>query len=458
MKSVKKIICALVALAAVFAAMPIYARAPLNIDSTAVIIIEQTTGRVLYSRNERVPHYPAQVTKMLTALVALAYLEPEQEITIGDEIRGMPAGFPASTHAEGDIVTVYTLLHSLLIRSAAESARVLALNVARQIEGRRNLPQPEAERIFAIAMNELARSLGTTGSHFNNPMGVHNENHFTTALDLALITRAFMENPLLAQIAATRVFEYNERTWTSVNQMLPDAPHGHPYIVGAMPGNTAAAGHVFAAAAHDTTTDLQVISVVMGSTETARWQDTRRLVDFAFINFAFREIVREGDVLATVQIENPRQGDPSTLDIISSQSITALLSREEYAAMTKTINFDPLLYVENENTTLLAPIANAATVGTSVFSTVNATGNALTFEVSVLAAREVINRSFDSDMDYFLANFFGNIFSRRGLPIWFGIFGTIFGVVGVVSALRTRSRIRRDDSRVYGSRSRYSNY
>ena len=454
----KKILTAILVLAAIFAPIPTYARGSMNLDSTAVILMEQTTGRILYSRNERVPHYPAHATKMLTALVALEFLSPETELTIGDEIRPMPTGFPANTHAEGDTVTVYTLLHSLLIRSASESARVLALNVARQIEGRRNLPQPEAERIFAIAMNEKARSLGTTGSHFNNPLGVHSENHFTTALDLAIITRAFMEEPLLAQIAATRVFEYNERTWTSVNQMLPDAPHGHPYIIGAMTGNTAAAGHVFAAAAHDTTTGLQVVSIVLGSTEAARWQDTRRLIDHAFINFAFREIVRENDLLATVDIENPRQGDLTTLDIHAAQSITALLSREEYAAITKTINFDPLLYAENEspNLRLRAPIAESATVGTVVFATDSTTGgNALTFEVSVIAAREVINRSFDSDMDYFLANFFGNIFSMRGLPWWLAIFGTFFGIVGTICVFRTRRRIRRDDSRVYGAKSRY---
>ncbi|MCL2225859.1 MAG: D-alanyl-D-alanine carboxypeptidase [Defluviitaleaceae bacterium] len=436
---------------------------PLNLDSPAVILAEQTTGRVLYSRNERERRYPANLTKMLTALVAVDHLALDDVIIVGQEIRGMPAGFVANTHFEGETITVQMLLNSLLIRSANEAGRILALNVIRQRDGRWNIPMEQANSSFAALLNEKARSLGARGTNFNNAFGHHNDNHFTTAYDLALITRAFMDNPVLAQIAGTRTFEgdslngithpepnVREYSWTSTNQMLPHGQHGHPYMIGAKAGFTISAGHILAGAAEHN--GLQLVTVVLGGTDAARWQDTRRLMDYGFGNFSFREIARTGDDVKDVLIENPRLGDSETLTLILGEStasgenetFTALVSHAEYAAITKTFTFDPLLLVEfetpQEKPTLRAPIEDGAAIGTVTYS---ANGLVL-FEIPVLATRAVEERTFDSDMDYHLAAIFGNIFSRRAIPYYFGIFGTLFGIFGIVIAAKSsRSKYNR---------------
>ena len=457
--------------------------APPNVDSPAFILAEQTTGRVLYSRNERERRYPANLTKMLTALIALEELEPDEVIVIGQEIRGMPTGFGSNVHFEGETISVQMLLGSMLIRGANEPARVLALNVIRRREGRFNIPFEQANAAFSALLSEKARSLGATGTNFSNAFGHTNENHFTTAYDLALITRAFMDNPILAEIAATRTFEgdslfgaeyaqpnVREHSWTSANQMLPHGAHGHPYVIGAKAGFTSAAGHVLAGAAEFD--GLQLVTVVLGGTDAMRWQDTRRLIDYGLRNFSFREIARTGDVLAEVLIENPRLGDDETLQIIlgentDGQPFYALLSHAEYASVRQTIIYDPTLPVipeeddetESTKTILRAPIEEGMQIGTARFA-MGTEPFLILFEAPVFAAHAVYERTFDSDMDYHLAAFFGNVFSRRALPYYFGIFGTIFGIIGIIIAVRTSRRTGRSTGWTYSGdrRSRYNRY
>ncbi|MCL2047670.1 MAG: hypothetical protein FWG87_02975 [Defluviitaleaceae bacterium] len=412
---------------------------PPTLDSPSAILIEQTTGRILYSRNERDRRFPASMTALLTALVAYENLDFNEEITIGTEIRNMPAGFATNVHSEGETLTVRMLLHSFLIRSTNEAGRVLALNTVRKATPAASYA--EAERLFSDMLNEKAAALGARGTQFNNPFGQHFENHFTTALDIAIITRAFMEIPELADIVAKPLFEEGGYSWASTNQMLPDAPHGHPYIIGAKAGFTTPAGHVFAGVAYNDELGMQLVSVVMGGTDIARWQDTRRLIDYGFTNFRFREIAQENTPFTSVTIENPRLGDEKTLEILFGESYSALLTLEEYNTLTHNVTFDTLLYVETEEaeSVLRAPLGAGARVGTVAFLS----GDTVIHEMPLLAAREVIARNFDSDMDYYLSAFFGSIFTLRALPYWFGLIGTIVGIMGIIMAINANRRAAR---------------
>ncbi|MCL2216216.1 MAG: D-alanyl-D-alanine carboxypeptidase [Defluviitaleaceae bacterium] len=436
----------------------------LALDSPAVILVEESTGRVLYSRNEHERMYPASMSKMLTALVVMDNLNLDDIIIVGREIRDMPPGFVTGLHVEGEAITVRVLLKALIIRSSNEAGRILAINVIRQREGRRNIQYDEAsKRDFSALLMQKARDIGVTNSNFNNPYGRHNEFHFTTAYDMALITRAFMQNPVLAGIAAMPYFEGDGlegrfhpegvgRLYRLVNTnlMLPGKAHGHPYVFGARTGFTTPAGHCFAGAAYND--GLGLITVVMGGSEPERWQDTRRLLDFGFFNFSFREIARPEQIITSVRIENPRLGDEETLEIVSTAGFTALLSHEEYAAITRKIAFDPLLRVEPEDyendpsgaddkIILRAPIEDGAIVGVVAYFT----GETLLFEAPVLAARTVYERTFDSDMDFYIAMVLENIFTRRALPYWFGIVGTAFGIAGITVAIVTFRRARNFD-------------
>ena len=436
-----------------------YASVNLELDSPSVILVEQSTGRILYSRDERARKYPASLTKMLTALISVEYLDLEQEIIVGQEIRNMPPGFASNIHYEGETINVEMLLRAMLIRSSNETGRVLALNIVRQQEDQRDIQFSQAERIFSNMMNEKARSLGAVGTNFNNPFGSHSENHFTTAYDMAIITKAFMSNPILAEIAGTRTYE----GWTNTNQMLPNAPHGHPYIIGAKAGFTTPAGHSFAAAAEFG--DVKLISVVMGGTETGRWQDTRRLMDYGFFNFTFHEISQQGQFLETKEVENPRLGESPDIEIISSESHFAFISHAEYATLERTITLDPSFYTETEILDeygnaetvikLLAPIEYGAEIGFATYSA----GGFVFLQTPVLAGRAVYERNLDSDMDYYFSMFL-RIFSRPALPYWFGVFGIAFGFLGIIIAIKTSRKAGRNAGWVYEkhSKNRYSRY
>ena len=453
----KKIL--LFALIIIITAFPLTALAAagpnLQLTATAVVLMEQTTGQVLYSRNGYQRRYPASTTKMLTALLAYQHLDLNTIVVAGAEMRSVPGGFSTAGHFEGETLTVYVLLNALLIPSGNDSAMVLAMEVVRTLENRRNIPVNEAQARFAGLMNDKARSLGATGSRFHNPFGMHHEMHYTTAYDMALIGRAFMENPTLAQISAKREFESDSlggRThpdarvrnfsWTNTNLMLPGAAFQHPFVTGGRTGFTTPAGHCFVAGAYNN--GLSLIAVVLYSRDPARWTDTRLLLDYGFFNYSFREIAAQGQKLATVTIENPRLGDADTLDIHLSEGHTALISHSRYAAIERKIIFDPVLLVESDDineTILRAPIEYQEAVALVEYRI----GGEVIFTAHALASRYVGERSFDSDMDYYMAMIFGNIFTRRALPYWFGFFGTLFGIVGISMAVAAKRRLRRQE-------------
>ncbi|MCL2603750.1 MAG: D-alanyl-D-alanine carboxypeptidase [Defluviitaleaceae bacterium] len=433
---------------------------PLTLQTEAAILVEQTTGRVLYERNMHRRMYPASMTKLLTALVVLDILDPDDVLVVGPEIRNMPLGYNTGVHQEGEHITVRMLLKSLLIRSANESARVLALNAVQMRNGRFNLHYvDEAKGVFAAMMNEKARELGVLDSRFTNPYGLHDTRHFTTAYDLALIARAFMDVPLLAQIVGMRTFEgdglegrepegafVQHFNWTNTNQMLPDAPHGHPFVTGMRTGYTTPAGECFAASAYNN--GLGLITIVFDSASPGRWQDTRRLLDYGFANFAFRD-VSGGEVSHTVRLDNPRLEDDGILTVTSRGSYNTLLSIDEIASLERIVTYDALLLVppeEREPDTdegILLRIPLGGIEEGEIVGLVSYRINGETvYTTNLYAAHGVLERTFDTDMDFFIARFFGALFSRGALPYWFGSVGWLFGIVCMVIAITVSRRAR----------------
>ena len=427
-------------------------------------MVEQTTGRVLYERNMHRRMYPASMTKLLTALIVLDYLHPDDVIVIGPEIRNMPTGYATGVHQEGEHITVRVLLKGLLIRSVNESARVLALNAIQARNNRSNMNYlDEAKGIFAALMNDRARDLGAIDTRFTNPYGLHDTRHFTTAYDMALIARAFLEVPLLAEISMMPYFrgnglETNELpddvlvqnfNWINTNLMLPDGPHGHPFVVGLRTGYTTPAGECFAGAAYHN--GLGLVTVVFDSAGPGRWQDTRRLLDFGFNNFALREITAAEEIPHTVHLYNPRLEDDGLLTAYARGTHTMLLSHEELATLERVITYCELLRVppgegEDEGESVdfnrlripLGGFEEGDFVGT-VDYLIN---GEVVFSNNLYAAHAVAERTFDSDMDYWLARVFGTIFSRRAAPYWFGIIGTAFGIFGLTIAVVVSRRAR----------------
>ena len=187
----KKIFC--LVLAAVLCCTPaLAAPAPEHhVEAKAAILYELNTDTILLEQDADMRLFPASTTKMMTALVALEYGNPEDVVTVTSEaVDGLFELGSASYLLNGEEIAFMDLMRYLLIGSGNDAANALAIHVSGSIEG------------FVNLMNNKARELGCTNTNFMNPHGLHNEEHYTSARDLLIIAKAAMENETIAQLVA----------------------------------------------------------------------------------------------------------------------------------------------------------------------------------------------------------------------------------------------------------------
>lgn len=255
-----------------------------SIQADGGIVIEADTGTVLYGKNIHETYYPASITKILTALIVLEHCDLDEMVTFShDAVYNVEEGSSSAGIDEGDELTVRDCLYALLLASANESANALAEHVAGSREA------------FADLMNEKAESLGCQDSHFANPSGLNNENHYTSAYDMALITRAAIENPTFVEISGSRTY----RLFGLKRAPIEEYPDGFPianhhrmciqntevYYPGAFCGKTgytSLAGNTLVTCAERN--GMTLIAVVLNGHQT-HYSDTKTLLDFGFDNF-----------------------------------------------------------------------------------------------------------------------------------------------------------------------------
>lgn len=146
-------------------------------------------------RKTQIKIHPASLTKILTALIAIEYLDPNEVITVGNEVYAVPLDASKAGHNPGDEITLKDLLISLLLPSGNDSAFVIACQVSKKATGNANLDVNGCIAHFAGMMNEKAKEFGLSDTHFVNPHGYHDENHYSTAHDIAQLTREALKIP-----------------------------------------------------------------------------------------------------------------------------------------------------------------------------------------------------------------------------------------------------------------------
>ena len=157
--------------------------AELNLNSEAAILVEVSTGRILYEKNSTKQLYPASTTKILTAILVLENCDLDEKVTVRETaLNNIPSGYVTCNLQIGEQLTVNDLLYALMIPSANDAAYVLAEHVGGSVEG------------FSAMMNDKARALGCKTTHFVNPNGIHDDSHYSTAYDLYLIADYAMKN------------------------------------------------------------------------------------------------------------------------------------------------------------------------------------------------------------------------------------------------------------------------
>lgn len=258
-----------------------------NTYSPHVVLYDVDNNEILYSKNAEEKCYPASLTKLLTALVALDHTKPEDVFTLGNELYMISPGSSTAYLSVGTKLTMEQLLQALLLPSGNDAAYAIAVQVGRIIENNPDLDRYAAVSTFLKEMNAKAKKLGCENTHFSNPDGYHDSDHYTTAKDMLYIARAAIQNNTIKTIVSTpkvtvRFLSGQSATWHNSNRLLSEND-GYYYegAFGLKTGTTDEAGKCLAACA---TYDGQTsIAIVMGSAyENGRWDDCRGLLDLSF--------------------------------------------------------------------------------------------------------------------------------------------------------------------------------
>lgn len=255
------------------AALPALADEP-RLSAKSAILLDATTGQILYERDPHEPLPPASTTKVLTALIALERLDPAAKLPVSP---GAAATAPSRVGLHsGDRVSAEDALYGLLLKSGNDAAEVLAEAVGGSVPG------------FAQLMNARARQLGAIDSHFANPHGLPDDSHVSSAYDLAVIFRYAMLNPGFAKIVQTpNIWLHVERA-AAGGQAQPVMVATHNRLLGSYEG--AAGGKTgFTNKARRCYVgevergEHRLIVAVLGST--ALWEDVRNLFDYGFARY-----------------------------------------------------------------------------------------------------------------------------------------------------------------------------
>lgn len=192
--------------------------------------------------------YPASITKLFTAYIAMQYVEPTDEVTAGDELDFVGWGSSVAEIEKGNILTVDMLVRAMLLPSGNDAAYVLAAHAGRAILRDDSASAQRAVDAFMTEMNRQAKSLGMTGSHFANPDGIHADDHYMTIGDLAILGKLSMSNPTVLNNATvssqTVTFVSGEKKlWENTNELVnPNSQYYCPIAVGLKTGQTPTAG------------------------------------------------------------------------------------------------------------------------------------------------------------------------------------------------------------------------
>lgn len=410
------------ALSAAFLTAP---EAP-EVRASTAVLIEVTTGTILYDKNCREKMYPASMTKIITALVAMDYFRPEELITIGQEVNEIPWDSSKAGHNAGETMTMKNVIRGLMIPSGNDSANVIAAAVAKRVQNDQGLSFSQCEQVFVDLMNKKAQELHAINTHFANAHGYHDENHYTCAYDMALFAREYMKNETLAEIAGEKRFSGNgadnmfteddgmrtqDYTWFNHNMLIADGDYRYEYATGVKTGFMDEAGDCLAASAKKGGESL--IAVVFNSEDPGRWEDAKNLFEYGFNGYIRTELSRVGAVAEEMPLTKHDKTEGDTLPVTYRDTLVTYLPPLDEGALSTEISYDEAyLETDEEGTSLLkAPIAKGTEIGTVTF---RINGEAVQ-ESPVQAGRDVSKGTIFSNIKAFFQDFSRNIFTVRGL-------------------------------------------
>ena len=259
-----------------------------EITSKAAIVMDADSSKILYSYNQDIKLFPASLAKIMTAIVVLDYVNGNYDSLVNFSYTAVTRDIDRKSvtigASAGDQLSVKDCLYSLLLPSANDAANALAEYVAGSIND------------FALLMNEKAENLGLKNTHFVNPSGLHDDNQYTTAYDMAIILQYAMSYPIFYQISSSVSYRHapirryknpensNNQVLNTNSIMVPGSGFYYNGITSGKTGHTNLAGYNLAASARKN--GMNLICVVLGSEkDKIRYNETKALFDFHFNNY-----------------------------------------------------------------------------------------------------------------------------------------------------------------------------
>lgn len=264
-----------------------------SLSSASAIVMELSTGTVLYSKNIHKKHYPASITKIMTSLLTLENSSPSDVVTFTEaEAHGIETGSSSMYCVPGEKFTIEQVLYGIMLQSANEMCLVAADHVAGSVDN------------FVNMMNERVAQLGLKDTHFMNPNGLHNDDHYTSAYDMACIAREAWKNPSFQKICGTRTYKVKSTNKRKAGEILGGQLLNHhqmingyetgsryekDYVVGGKTGYTSMAHSTLVTFAEKD--GMQLVSVIMKGNspkqgEPNEYTDTAKILDFAFEKYS----------------------------------------------------------------------------------------------------------------------------------------------------------------------------
>ncbi|MDR2670132.1 MAG: D-alanyl-D-alanine carboxypeptidase [Oscillospiraceae bacterium] len=325
-------LCIWLVLAAAAAAPPARATAklpPITVTANTALLVDSDSGEVLFEKNIRERAYPASLTKIMTALLALERGKLDDLLTASaTAFADMVPGGSTQNIQEGEVMTLENYLYCALISSANEACNVIAEYVSGSVEA------------FVALMNERAAQLGCENTQFVNTHGLPDENHYTTAWDIYLITREAMKHPefmIICNTAAKAIPPTNkwekERALYTTNHLISNNTE-RQYLYypakGIKTGHTNAAGYCLVSSAEKN--GLYFISVVMGAREEEETKrilsfvETAELFEWGFANFSVKPLLKTTEQIREVVVEKGKEKD--SVMLVPQKNLEALVPND----------------------------------------------------------------------------------------------------------------------------------
>lgn len=249
--------------------------ASVNVSAESAILMDQTTGRVLYEKNADNPDLIASITKIMTAIIAIESGKLNEKVRVSQN--AVYTEGSSIYLQEGDRFTLEELVYGLMLRSGNDAAVAISEHVGESEEG------------FVYLMNEKARWLGMSNTHFDNPHGLDSETHYSSAYDMAILMRYASQNETFQKISSAKEYKPEGRSysWKNKNKLLTQL---YQYCTGGKTGFTKAAGRTLVSTAEKNGQTLIAVTI----DAPGDWEDHISMFEFGFNSYPLQKIQESG--------------------------------------------------------------------------------------------------------------------------------------------------------------------